>query len=204
MKLKLILLSVLIGSLTACSAGVNKPESTFVDTNTMTQEESIQASSTPAVPSENDVTEKSGSYDVSQSYIELVQSNPIDKDYEKEFDDLNNSSEFSTQGLIQLETKYIEIWDKELNEIYKKLIAKLDDKPKKLLIEAQKGWLQNHIKETEFVVSTFQVENSFNIGSQGLVNIQVIHKNRLKDRTLQLFEYYYMLEGTDGFIYKSK
>lgn len=145
-----------------------------------------------------------GSYDLSGEFSELIRSNPIDRDYEQEFEEFDNSGEFSTTGWMQLEGKYADIWDKEMNEIYKQLLNKLDAQQKELLIESQRGWLQNHLKETEFVESTFLSDTGHHIGSQGLVNLQIAFKNRIKERTIQLFEYDYMLEGNAEFLYKGK
>lgn len=66
-----------------------------------------------------------------------------------------------------MESKYTEIWDKELNQIYKKLLSKLDKEPRKALIESQKEWIQYHLRETKFVEKTFI--NNGNLGSQGSV-----------------------------------
>ncbi|MFD1177957.1 lysozyme inhibitor LprI family protein [Paenibacillus puldeungensis] len=142
-----------------------------------------------------------GSYDVSGEFTDLMKSNPIDRDYHKEYKKFE-SENFNTTGWIQLEAKYADIWDKELNNIYKKLLKKLSAPQKKLLIESQKGWLQNHVKENEFVYKTFIEDESHNIGTQGLVNAQIASKNRLRDRTIQLFEYYEMLGGKVEFLHK--
>ncbi|KAA2301665.1 DUF1311 domain-containing protein, partial [Clostridioides difficile] len=81
---------------------------------------------------------------------------PIDHDYEVEFNEAQNSKEsITTMGRGALESKYTEIWDKELNQIYKKLLSKLDEEPREALIESQKEWLQYHLKETKFVEKTF-------------------------------------------------
>ncbi|MBE9914196.1 DUF1311 domain-containing protein [Paenibacillus donghaensis] len=144
-----------------------------------------------------------GSYDLSNEFTKLIQSNPIDRAYNKEADELYDSPNYSTSKGIQLEGKYADLWDKELNAIYKKLLAKLNPKEKKLLIESQKGWLQYHLKESDFVQETFQGNSLNNIGSQGLINMQSAIKHRLRDRTIQLFEYDYMLGGNAKFIYRN-
>lgn len=154
-------------------------------------------------PSYVDSRESHGSYDLSNEFTKLIQSNPIDRAYDKEADEVYDSPNYSTSKGIQLEGKYADLWDKELNAIYKKLLAKLNPKEKKLLIESQKGWLQYHLKESDFVQETFQGNSLNNIGSQGLINMQSAIKHRLRDRTIQLFEYDYMLGGNAKFIYRN-
>ncbi|CAH1193934.1 hypothetical protein PAECIP111892_01355 [Paenibacillus auburnensis] len=100
-----------------------------------------------------------------------------------------------------MESKYTEIWDKELNQIYKKLLSKLDREPKEALIESQKEWLQYHLRETEFVEKTF-INNSY-LGTQGLVSLDTVIKERIRERTMQLFEYRYLLDGEVEFLYQS-
>ncbi|WP_152391842.1 lysozyme inhibitor LprI family protein [Paenibacillus guangzhouensis] len=205
---KLLLVLAIIILITACRNEVAEKSAYNTDITSKNDDKrvssQIQSTSFPEVKNQNDSDTIFGSYDISNEFSELMNSNPIDKDYDKEFNEFDNSTEFSTTGWIQFEAKYEDIWDKELNWIYNKLLSKLNTKQKKLLIEAQKGWLQNHLKETEFMVSTFQDDSEYNIGSQGLVNIEIAIKNRLRDRTIQLYEYFFMLGGETEFLYKGK
>ncbi|NHN32732.1 lysozyme inhibitor LprI family protein [Paenibacillus agricola] len=152
--------------------------------------------SSKEVQSSNDTVTPYGAYQLTDEFFELIRSNPIDSDYNKESNEFQNSKDFSTTGWLQLEAKYKEVWDKELNAVYNSLLDKLDQKQKALLVESQKGWLQNHLKESEFVQNTFiQGDPKKNIGTQGNVNLEIAIKNNLRDRTFQLMEYYYMLGG---------
>ncbi|WP_440117608.1 lysozyme inhibitor LprI family protein [Paenibacillus sp. QZ-Y1] len=144
-----------------------------------------------------------GNYDLTGEFYDEMLRNPIDHDYEVEFNEFQNSKEIiTTLGWGALESKYTEIWDKELNQIYKKLLSKLDREPRETLIESQKEWLQYHLKETKFVEKTF-INNGY-LGSQGSVSLGTVIRERIRERTMQLFEYRYLLDGEVEFLYQSK
>ncbi|MBU5345812.1 lysozyme inhibitor LprI family protein [Paenibacillus lautus] len=154
-------------------------------------------------PSNNEVLPMSiGNYDLKGEFYDEMLRNPIDHDYEVEFNDFQNSKEITTLGWGALESKYTEIWDKELNQIYKKLLSKLDREPREALIESQKEWLQYHLRETKFVEKTFI--NKGYLGSQGSVSLATVIRERIRERTMQLFEYRYLLDGKVEFLYQSK
>ncbi|MBX4149168.1 lysozyme inhibitor LprI family protein [Paenibacillus lautus] len=154
-------------------------------------------------PSNNEVLSMSiGNYDLTGEFYDEMLRNPIDHDYEVEFNKFQNSKEFSTFGWGALESKYTEIWDKELNQIYKKLLSKLDREPREALIESQKEWLQYHLRETKFVEKTF-INNGY-LGSQGSVSLGRVIRERNRERTMRLFEYRYLLDGEVEFLYQSK
>lgn len=153
--------------------------------------------------SNNEVLSMSiGNYDLTGEFYDEMLRNPIDHDYEVEFNEFQNSKEITTLGWGALESKYTEIWDKELNQIYKKLLSKLDKEPREALIESQKEWLQYHLRETKFVEKTFI--NDGNLGSQGSVSLGRVIRERNRERTMQLFEYRYLLDGEVEFLYQSK
>ncbi|MCL6604581.1 MAG: DUF1311 domain-containing protein [Paenibacillus sp.] len=154
-------------------------------------------------PSNTEVLSMSiGNYDLTGEFYDEMLRNPIDHDYEVEFNEFQNAEEFSTFGWRAMVSKYTEIWDKELNQIYKKLLSKLDREPREALIVSQKEWLQYHLRETEFVEKSF-INNGY-LGSQGLVSLGTVIMERIRERTMQLFEYRYLLDGEVEFIYQSK
>lgn len=154
-------------------------------------------------PSNNEVLSLSiGNYDLSGDFYDEMLRNPIDHDYEVELQELQNSDEVTTLGWGALESKYTEIWDKELNQIYNKLLSKLDKEPREALIESQKEWLQYHLKETKFVETAF-IDNGY-LGSQGSVSLDTVIKERIRERTMQLLEYRYLLDREVEFLYHSK
>ncbi|MFU1795601.1 lysozyme inhibitor LprI family protein [Paenibacillus azoreducens] len=155
-------------------------------------------------PSNNEALSMSiGNYDLKGEFNDEMLRNPIDHDYEVEFNEFQNSKEIiTTLGWGALESKYTEIWDKELNQIYKKLLSKLDREPREALIESQKEWLQYHLRETKFVEKTF-INNGY-LGTQGSVSLATVIRERIRERTMQLFEYRYLLDGEVEFLYQSK
>jgi len=103
---------------------------------------------------------------------------------------------------MALESKYTKIWDVELNAIYNKLLAKLTPKEKEGLIETQQGWLQYHMKESEFVNQVFNLRESGPVlGSQGTIQKQQAIKERIRERTLELMEYCSLLGDNVEFVY---
>ncbi|AYB44860.1 lysozyme inhibitor LprI family protein [Paenibacillus lautus] len=155
-------------------------------------------------PSNNEVLTMSiGNLDLKGEFYDEMLRNPIDHDYEVEFNEFQNSKEIiTTFEWGALESKYTEIWDDELNHIYKKLLSKLDREPREALIESQKEWLQYHLRETKFVEKSF-INNGY-LGSQGSVSLGRVIKERIRERTMQLFEYRYLLDGEVEFLYQSK
>ncbi|OAX49445.1 lysozyme inhibitor LprI family protein [Paenibacillus sp. AD87] len=155
-------------------------------------------------PSNNEVLSmRIGNYDLKGEFYDEMLRNPIDHDYEVEFNEFQNSKEIiTTMGWGALESKYTEIWDKELNQIYKKLLSKLDREPREALIESQKEWLQYHLRETTFVEKTF-INNGY-LGSKGSVSLGTVIRERIRERTMQLFEYRYLLDSEVEFLYQSK
>lgn len=89
-------------------------------------------------PSNNEVLSmRIGNYDLKGEFYDEMLRNPIDHDYEVEFNEFQNSKEIiTTMAWGALESKYTEIWDKELNQIYKKLLSKLDREPREALIKS--------------------------------------------------------------------
>jgi uncharacterized protein YecT (DUF1311 family) len=137
-----------------------------------------------------------------EGFSDQVKNNKIDKDYKTEWEKLNNSTEFSTQSCVELEAKYIKLWDVELNSIYKKLMSNLNEKNKIILRKAQQGWIQYNENDEVFVWENFISGEENQIGSQGLYQVRLALKNRIRERTLKLMEYYYMMGNDIQFEYK--
>ncbi len=47
------------------------------------------------------------------------------------------------------------MWDKRLNQVYRKLMIKLSPKQRKLLRESQRKWLQYRDREFKFIESFY-------------------------------------------------
>lgn len=139
--------------------------------------------------------------DPEDEFDNLIKNNPIDKDYDKEFDEFQRSSSFTTGGWIELEEKYIQIWTQEMNETLSKLKSKLTKEEYDVLEESQKGWLQYNDKESGFVINTFLLNRHF--GTQGDVMAENAIMERIRERTIVLLEYLYELNDYKiDFLYK--
>ena len=136
-----------------------------------------------------------GVYDYSGNFTKQIQQNPLERDYQIEFKAAQTRIDYD-----MLEGKYIKLWDRELNVIYQKLLSRLSDQQKDILIDAQVGWLEWHTKETKFVNITWMDDRK--LGSQGAIQEAKAQKYRLRERTLQLMEYYYLLEHKVEFEYQ--
>ncbi|MFS0870384.1 lysozyme inhibitor LprI family protein [Paenibacillus xylanilyticus] len=216
MKAKILLLFLMT---IICSSCQNSSQSTTLNSET----NSIKNSELPSdVVSTGDGTESKeitegrsdtannkvlpmsiGKLDSKGEFYDEMLRNPIDHDYELEFNEFQNSKEIiTTLEWGAFESKYTEIWDKELNQIYKTLLSKLDREPREALIESQKEWLQYHLRETKFVEETF-IYNGY-LGSKGPVSLTTVIRERIRERTMQLFEYRYLLDGEVEFVYQSE
>jgi len=202
MRKYLIILLVLSLTLTSC---VNVTKSK-VPNNTQPETDLTQQIS--PVPAKDDNNKSDGNIENSyfgqyqmsdEGFSKYVKDNSIDKDYDVELTNLQESPEFSTQGWIELESKYIDAWDKELNNTYNNLLEKLNEKEQEKLREAEKGWLQYHTKESEFITESW---DDLGLGSQGRVQAAMLVKSRIRERSLQLMEYYFMLGEEVAFLYK--
>ncbi|WNS45451.1 lysozyme inhibitor LprI family protein [Paenibacillus sp. MMS20-IR301] len=195
MKGKILLLFFITILLSACQ---NNSQPAALNSET----ESKETTEVQSDPTNNEVLPMSiGNYDLKGEFYDEMLQNPIDRDYEAEFNEFQNSEEFTTLGWGALVGKYTEHWDKELNQIYNKLLSKLDREPKEALIASQKEWLKYHLKETEFVEKAF-IDNGY-LGSQGSVSLGTVIMGRIRERTMQLFEYRYLLDGEVEFLYQS-
>ncbi|TCL62082.1 uncharacterized protein DUF1311 [Hydrogenispora ethanolica] len=143
-------------------------------------------------------------YDMSGEFQRMIGSNPLDAAYDRESKAVSNGKDWGTQTWVELETKYAKLWDGELNAIYRKLLAVLSPGEQAKLRTAQRGWLQYHRNEAEFVAATLLATRKDGpiLGSQGRVDSILAYKNRIRSRTLELMEYFYLLRGEVRFVYR--
>ncbi|WIV21172.1 DUF1311 domain-containing protein [Paenibacillus polygoni] len=202
MKGKILLLFFVMIMFTSCQK--NSQSITLNSETNSTMNSELEITEGQLEPSNNEVLSMSiGNYDLKGEFYDEMLRNPIDHDYEVDFNEFQNSKKIiTTLEWGALESKYIEIWDKELNQIYKKLLSKLDREPRESLIESQKDWLQYHLRETKFVEKTF-ITNGY-LGSKGSVSLSTVIRERIRERTMQLFEYRYLLDGEVEFVYQSE
>lgn len=136
-------------------------------------------------------------YDYSGNFTKEFEQNLLDADYMLEFSSARNTVEYGA-----IEAKYINLWDRELNLIYQKLLDKLESGQRNLLIESQVGWVRWHTYEMQFVDAVW-INNS-KLGTQGAIQELKAQKQRLRNRTAELMEYYYLLSGKVEFEYQGK
>ena len=91
-----------------------------------------------------------GNYQATDDFARKVLQNPIDAAYQKEIDAASTTLQYRL-----LEEMYIKIWDKELNVVYQKLLAKLSESQRASLIDSQVNWLNWHTQESKFVYMTW-------------------------------------------------
>lgn len=136
-----------------------------------------------------------GIYQYSNDFAQAVRDNQIDRDYQRECKLASNTIEYG-----ELEKKYIGLWDRELNVVYDKVLEKLSGAEKKKLIAAQSAWLDWHLNESAFVRLAWLDERK--LGTQGPIQELKAEKIRLRERTLELMDYYCLLGGTVEFDYE--
>lgn len=136
-----------------------------------------------------------GIYQYTNDFAQAVRENRLDIAYQQESRGATNTIEYG-----ELEKKYLALWDDELNAIYKKVLAKLSGAEKEKLIDAQAAWLDWHLKESAFVSKTWLEERK--LGTQGPIQELKAEKIRLRERTLELMDYYCLLGGSPEFQYK--
>lgn len=97
--------------------------------------------------------------------------------------------------------KYTKVWNDEMNNIYEKLKSKLDTDGIKKLQLAQKNWIESNKNDLNFIENQFIISGY--TGTQGYVMIANDRYKRSRKRTIELMEYYYLLENGLTFKYKS-
>jgi len=115
---------------------------------------------------------------------EQEKKHPIDEWLEKCIE-----KDSSTAGMINCSGKAYEMWDKELNEVYQKLMKKLMPEERKKLRESQRQWIKFRDAEFGFIDDLY-----LGIGTM----IPVIKYGQkldfVKQRVLQLQEYLSQVE----------
>lgn len=109
------------------------------------------------------------------------ESDPIDIWLEKEIE-----KDYSTVGMRNATNKAREMWDKELNVVYKKLMSKLSKSDGDVLRESQRNWIKFRDSEGKVIsqlIATMQ-------GTMWQMTADSMWMNLTRDRTLRLRDYY--------------
>lgn len=205
LTMSLLLTGVL---LTACG----QPNTQATNTNTESTSSAVKTTqnTAKATPTSTENSEEStednqyyGDYqmDPEDTFNTLIHNNPLDQAYHKEYNEFQNSSQFSTTGWVTLEGKYLKLWNVELNNAMQQLKSKLSASQYALLQQSQAGWAKYDKAESEFVEDTFLKDAHFR--SQGQVSAIRAKLSRTRERTIQLMEYVYELnEHQLQFVYQ--
>lgn len=143
-----------------------------------------------------------GAYQWFDRFSELINDNPIDKDYYLEFEKLQKSIDFSTSKWVELESKYTKFWEDEMNNAYNHLLGILDLNDQKNLMASQDNWLEYIKNESDFVKNKF-IHTGW-IGNQGYVQLTIVNHKKYKERAIELLEYIFIIEDKNEFLYNDK
>lgn len=126
--------------------------------------------------------------------------NPIEEAYKIELDSLNSDGNFTTQGWIELEVKYLKIWDNQLNSLYKRLLSSLDGKRKSILVDSQRSWLEHYNKKSDFLLDLISEGDLSGSGSRALYYNKLLNEKRR--RVYEFIEYCHILDIDRTLVYK--
>lgn len=143
----------------------------------------------------NKVTEEHyGNYQGNDDFSDIINDNPIDKDYGVEFDKLQVSENFTTLAMGALETKYTLIWEEEVNSALSYLYETLSEQDSSNLKQAQKSWQSFIDNDESFVGEKFIYTHLF--GSQGIVQMGTVRLHRTRERAIELMEFIFSIDRT--------
>lgn len=141
----------------------------------------------------NEVTEEHyGNYQGNDDFSDIINDNPIDKDYWVEFDELQKSENLTTLAMGALETKYRIIWEEEVNTALSYLYETLSEQDSLKLKQAQKSW-QSFLNDDDCFVSEKFIYTRF-FGSQGIVQMEKVRLNRTRERAIELMEFIFSID----------
>lgn len=133
-----------------------------------------------------------GNYQANDDFSDMINENPIDKDYRVEFDELQESENFTTLAMGALETKYTLIWEEEVNSALSYLNEMLSEQDSSNLKQAQKSW-QSYINNDDIFVGEKFIYTRF-FGSQGIVQIGTVRLHRTRERAIELIEFIFSID----------
>lgn len=130
----------------------------------------------------------SGEYEIIKNKMEKVK-----KKYEVELQD-------TTASMINANTILYKEWDKNLNDIYKKLLAELEKnkytKSKNSLIESQKAWIPFRDNYSSFI---YYVDSGDGKGTIRSITSLIALRTETEKRTLELAKIYDILVNDKKF-----
>ncbi len=137
-------------------------------------------------------TYKRYSADDKDLFTGYISDNPIDKKYEIDYELTLKESEIGYQDSYYLEHSYERLWEIEMLYAYQRLSVQLDEEVRAYLTESQLNFQSEIDSIDEFLYYAFD-KNDISINDN---NTRAIHrKNLYRNRTIELLEYLYILEG---------
>ncbi|GGO00957.1 lysozyme inhibitor LprI family protein [Saccharibacillus kuerlensis] len=144
-----------------------------------------------------------GDYQGNKDFSDIINDNPIDKDYERELEKLQESAQSTTLEWGALQTKYITKWQNEMDAALDHLYKSLDEEDRMNLEQAQKSWHSYIEDNSNFVGDRFVYAGHF--GTQGKVHLAAVELKRTRERAIELMEYIFSVDRTAvNFVYEDQ
>ena len=135
-----------------------------------------------------------GNYQGNDDFSDIINDNPIDKDYWVEFEELQKSEIVTTLAMGALEAKYSIIWEEEVDNALSYLYETLSEQDSLKLKQAQKSW-QSFLNDDDSFVSEKFIYTHF-FGSQGIVQMGKVRLHRTRKRAIELMEFVFSIDKT--------
>jgi uncharacterized protein YecT (DUF1311 family) len=191
-KPKILVALLCLTLLTSCSAPYFSPNESQVESKTVVLTSESSEDNTSA--ESNQPFAPYISYQLDLSVEDVLNDNPIDKSFLAE-----KSNHITTVAQIEYLERYYKIWDTELNFTLEKLRAVLEGSSLKALDDSQSDWIKFHVSDTELGVEVYLAT-----AGQGSI-IPILNGYQaialIRQRTLELKEYCYMVTGDFSFEY---
>jgi len=130
------------------------------------------------------------------TFYSIIANNPIDENFLKD-----EENAITTYEQTELNNKYRRIWENELNEVVKKLKERLDDNTLNNFIKMQDDWENSYNLEYYFVKEIREKTVGYGSIQPVLLGMQIV--DRVRYRTLQVAEYYYLLNRDFKFVFEA-
>jgi len=86
----------------------------------------------------------------------------------------------SDQQMVDCAVKNYQMWDKELNKVYKELFNKLDTKERELLKKSQHKWIEFRDAEFEFIDELYNLPGLLNVVWRYGWKVEIVRERALR------------------------
>ena len=135
-----------------------------------------------------------GDYQGNDDFSDIINDNPIDKDYRIELAEYQENPKTTTLGWGAMKAKYTAKWQEEVDAALEYLYKSLSEQDSLNLRQSQKSWQTSIDDDLNFVNNKFIYTRY--LGTQGMVKISTVKLRRTRDRAIELMEYIFMLDRT--------